>query len=76
MILWNVPKELRPAKGIINGVILSLLMWALLLAPCYAQIWKQGSDVTVAWDAVTSATGTISYKLYYKPAAGGTETFS
>lgn len=80
MILHSVPRGLRPAKGLINGFILSIIFWAVMaclwMSVGHAQTWKQGSDVTVAWDAVTSATGTISYKLYYKPAAGGTETFS
>lgn len=28
----EVPEELRPAKGILNGIILGLLAWALIIA--------------------------------------------
>lgn len=76
MILWDVPRDMRIIKGIINGIILSAILWTLLVIPCFATTWKQGSTVTVAWDAVTTTTGTISYKLYYKPEAGGTEVYS
>lgn len=74
MILRNVPEDLKPAKGILNGLILSLAFWILLtflVVPCNAQTWKKGSSITVGWDASADATG---YKLYSKPETGGTPT--
>jgi hypothetical protein len=45
------------------------------LTPGIAQVWKPGNSIDVGWDAVTSPSGTITYNLYYKPVAGGSQTF-
>ena len=41
-----------------------------------AQEWKTANQVTVLWDPVTVATGTVSYKTYYRPASSGPEVFT
>lgn len=41
-----------------------------------AQTWKPTNQVTVAWDAVTVTSGTVSYNIYIRPEAGGTPTLT
>lgn len=55
-------------------LILSLLTVLILTGSAFAQQWYPTNQITVAWDPVTVSSGTVSYKVYTRPAAGGTET--
>lgn len=64
-------------RHIVLCAVLFLLFLLLLtshLSPASAQTWKTANQVTVGWDAVTTPTGTITYKVYSRPEAGGTAT--
>lgn len=41
-----------------------------------AQTWVPTNAIGVAWDAVTVPSGTVSYKVYIRPATGGTESLA
>lgn len=46
------------------------------LSPVSAQTFYPTNQLTVAWDEVTVPSGTVSYKVYIKPEAGGTEALA
>ena len=57
--------------------ILSLLLLSPIAycpSPALGQTYYPTNALPVAWDPVTVPSGTVSYKLYTKPATGGTET--
>jgi len=61
-------------KRIVLAVLVMVFIGFTGLAQ--AQTWVPTNAITVAWDAVTVPSGTVSYKLYIKPATGGTESFA
>lgn len=63
----------------IAAVTISIIVGILFLCvaiPAWSQTWKTTNQATVAWDAVTVPSGTVSYKVYVKPETGGTETLA
>lgn len=57
------------------SLLVLLILWTLPEVS-EAQQWTTANQVTVSWDAVTVTSGTVSYKTYYRPAAGGAETYA
>jgi hypothetical protein len=76
MSLLNPPKDLKAAAGIMNGLLISLVVWALIglgmSGICHGQTWKPTNSVIAGWDAVAppATGGTISYKGYSKKEDG------
>ena len=68
-VAWKVGK---PGNTPAIILIASLLFGLTFAGSAAAQTWKPTNQVTVGWDAVTSPTGTITYKIYSRPEAGGT----
>lgn len=52
----------------------AVLAMIFVSVPVFSQTWHTTNQATVAWDAVTVPSGTVSYKVYIKPEVGGTET--
>lgn len=74
-VAWKVGKPGNTTTTLVLLILLSALSFQLLAPPqAVAQTWKPTNQVTVGWDAVTSPTGTITYKVYSRPEAGGTPT--
>jgi hypothetical protein len=56
-------------------VLLALsIIFCMFAGVAQAQTWTTANQITVAWDAVTVPTGTVSYKVYSKPEVGTVET--
>jgi hypothetical protein len=58
-------------QNVIAAIILAMVIILGIVAICCAQTWQPTNQVTVGWDAVTAASGTITYKVYSKPEIGG-----
>lgn len=50
------------------------ILFLLISIPAWSQTWYPANQKTVAWDAVTVPSGTVTYKLYSQPESGGTPT--
>lgn len=57
-------------KTLIVSFIIGLSLTSLTLY-ADAQSWTTANQITVEWDPVTVASGTVTYKTYTKPALGG-----
>lgn len=56
-------------------LLAAIILVVMFTGVVWSQTWKPTNQVTVGWDAVTATSGTISYKVYAKPEAGGNPTF-
>jgi hypothetical protein len=54
-------------------IILAVLFMAMA-GSAQAQTWTTANQITVAWDAVTVPSGTVSYRVYSKPETSSLET--
>jgi hypothetical protein len=73
-VAWKVGKPGNTTTTTLVLLLLLLLPIAYCPSPAFSQTWKPTNQVTVGWDTVTSPTGTITYKIYSRPEAGGTPT--
>jgi hypothetical protein len=55
--------------------MLLVLFLILSTGSVNAQQWVTANQITVSWDPVTVVSGTVSYKTYSRPVAGGVETY-
>lgn len=55
-------------------VLMAMVAMVVMAGSALAQQWTVANQITVAWDPVTVASGTVSYKVYSKPENGGPET--
>jgi hypothetical protein len=60
-------------KNLMTSILLCLIL-CFTVVPTKAQTWVTANQITVAWDAVTVGSGTVSYDIFIKPEVGGTTT--
>ena len=55
-------------------IFLAVLFVCLFAGISFAQTWHTADSVTIAWDAVTVPSGTVTYKTYIQPYPSGVAT--
>jgi hypothetical protein len=71
-VAWKVGKSGNNVAGtLLKVLVVGLVIFGFAFGAS-AQTWKPTNQVTVAWDAVTVTSGTVSYNVYIRPEAGGT----
>jgi len=63
----------RRMAAIIISIIIGVLFICIAI-PAWSQTWYPANQKTVAWDAVTVPSGTVTYKVYSKPETSETPT--